>query len=86
MGAKSARDLFLAAAVHLTLHQGKQSFTRNELVSNAKDARNWKANYSSQAARDIKRMMDAGTLFEKSKDVFSLSEEAIADAERKLEK
>jgi hypothetical protein len=84
IGAKSARDLLLAAAAHLTLYQGKERFTKEELVECAKEGRGWKADYSNQMAFNIKRMSDAGTLFEKSKDVFSLSDQALADLEGRL--
>lgn len=84
MAAKSARDLLLAAAAHLTLYQGKDGFSKEDLVACAKDARNWKASYSNQMALNIKRMLDAGTLFERAKNLFSLSSEALADVERKF--
>ena len=84
IGAKSARDLLLAAAAHLTLYQGKERFTKEELVACAKEGRGWKAQYSSQMAFNIKRMSDAGTLFEKAKNVFSLSDQAVADVEGRL--
>jgi hypothetical protein len=84
IGAKSARDLFLAAAAHLTLYQGKDSFTRDELVACAKEARGWKSGYSNQIAISIGRMLNAGTLFEKSKNVFSLSEGKLAELEGAL--
>jgi hypothetical protein len=84
LGAKSARDLLLAAAVHLTLFQGKESFTRDELVACAKDARGWKADYSTQIAINIKRMLGAGTLFEKARDVFSLAEATEKEMQTKM--
>jgi hypothetical protein len=84
LGAQSARDLLVAAATHLTAYQGKDSFTRDELVACAKDARNWKANYSNQIAINIKRMSDAGVLFEKARDVYSLSEATLKDVEERL--
>jgi hypothetical protein len=86
MGVKSSRDLLLAAAAHLTLYRGKDSFTKEELVACAKEARNWKADYSSQTAFNIKRMSDAGVLFERARDVFSLSDEALRDVEGRLAK
>lgn len=86
IGAKSARDLLLAAAAHLTLYQGKDSFSKDDLVACAKDARNWKADYSNQMASNMKRMLDAGTLFEKAKNLFSLSSDALADIEERLSK
>lgn len=84
LGAKSARDLFLASAAHLTLYQGKDSFTRDELIACAKDARGWKADYSNRIATSITRMLDAGTLFEKSKNVFSISTEKLSEIEGAL--
>ena len=84
IGVKSARDLLFTAAVHLTLYQDKDSFTKDDLVSCAKEARGWKVAYSSQMALNIKRMSDAGVLFEKARDVFSLSDTALADAEGRL--
>jgi hypothetical protein len=84
IGAKSARDLLLAAGAHLTLYQGRDSFSRDELIGCAKDARNWKAAYSNQMAFNIVRMLDAGTLFEKAKNVFSLSDGAVSDLEERL--
>jgi hypothetical protein len=84
IGAKSARELLLAAAAHLTLYQGKERFTKEELVATAKEGRGWKADYSNQMAFNIKRMADAGTLFEKAKNVFSLSDQAVTDLEGRL--
>jgi hypothetical protein len=84
LSAKSSRDLFLAASAHLTFFQGNESFTKDELVACAKEARAWKTDYSNQIASNLKRMMDAGTLFEKSKNVVSLSDSARADLESKI--
>jgi hypothetical protein len=84
IGAKSARDLLLAAAAHLSLFQGKDTFTRDELVACAKEARGWKSDYSNQIAVNIGRMLDAGTLFEKAKNVFSLSEKSLTELEGAL--
>lgn len=84
LGAQSARELLLSAAAHLTAYQGKDSFTRDELVERAKEARNWKSNHSNQIAVNIKRMVEAGELFEKARDVFSLSENTLSDIEGRL--
>jgi hypothetical protein len=84
LGVNSARELLLAAAAHLALYQGKDAFTKDELVVCAKEARSWKSTYTNQMASNIKRMSDAGTLFEKARDVFSLSDEALADVEGRL--
>lgn len=82
--AKSARDLLLAAAAHLTLFQGKESFSKEELVACAKEARGWKSAYSSQMALNIGRMIKADILFEKSKNLFSLSQSSEAEMQARL--
>lgn len=84
LGAKSARDLLLAAATHLTLFQGKDSFTKEELIVCAKEARGWKVEYSNQMAINITRMLNAGELFERARNVFSLSDPSLAAVEEKL--
>ena len=84
LNVKSARDLLIAAAAHLSLYQGRETFSKDELIACAKEARSWKAAYSNQMASNIKRMCDANTLFEKSKDVFSLSDEALVEVEGRL--
>lgn len=84
IGAKSARDLFLAAAAHLTLYQGKDGFTKEELVACAKEGRGWKVEYSNQIAMNITRMLNAGVLFERARNVFSLSDASLADIEEKI--
>jgi hypothetical protein len=84
IGAKSARDLLLAAATHLTLFQGKESFSKEELIACAKDARGWKSAYSNQMAVNIGRMIKADILFEKSKNLFSLSQSSEAEMQAKL--
>lgn len=85
LNAQSARELLLAAATHLTAYQGKESFTKAELVERAKEARNWKANHSNQIPINIRRMLDAGELFEKARDVFSLSEGTLKNIEERLQ-
>lgn len=84
LGASSCRTLLLAAAAHLSLYQGKENFTRDELIACVKEARGWKADYSNQMATQIKRLLDAGSLFEKSRDIFSLSDGTLKSIEAKL--
>lgn len=84
LGANSCRTVLVAAAAHLTLYQGQDTFTREELIATAKQARGWKVEYSNQMATSIIRLQEAGTLFEKAKDVFSLSDQAMSELETKL--
>lgn len=79
LGADSCRTVLIAAAVHLTLFQGKDAFTRSELVALARSAKVWKADYTNQTSTMIGRLADAGILVEKSKDSFFLSDAATAE-------
>lgn len=84
LGANSCRTLLLAAAAYLTLYQGKEEFTRADLVSCAKGARLWKARYGTQTSININRMCDADELIEKRKDVFDISQKKMTELEQKL--
>jgi hypothetical protein len=79
LGADSCRTVLIAAAIHLTLFQGKDAFTRSELVALARSAKVWKADYNNQTSTMIGRLADAGTLVEKSKDNYFLSDAAAAE-------
>jgi hypothetical protein len=79
LGADSCRTVLIAAAVHLTLFQGKDAFTRSELVALARSAKVWKTDYTNQTSTMIGRLADAGILVEKSKDSFFLSDAAAAE-------
>lgn len=84
LGADSCRTLLITAAAHITLYQGKDTFTRAEWINCAKDARPWKADYNSQIPTIIGRLLTSGFIFEKSKDVFSVSEKDLAELEQRL--
>ena len=77
LGVKSCRDLFKAAAFHLSLYQGKDRFSRSEWVACAKEAKHWKADYSMQMATQITRLHDAGFVNETAKDVYSVPDEEL---------
>lgn len=79
LGADSCRTVLIAAAVHLTLFQGKDSFARSELVALARSAKVWKADYTNQTSTMIGRLADAGILVEKSKDTYFLSDDAATE-------
>lgn len=84
VGADSCRTLLIAAALHLTLYQGKESFSRTELVGLARSAKVWKSDYTNQTSTMISRLADAGTLVEKAKDIYFLSDQAVAEYEPAL--
>lgn len=84
IGGESARRIMLAAAVHLTLFQGKERFSREELVATSKDARAWKSDSINQVGINITRMLDAGELTEKAKHQYMLSSKTLEEMESKL--
>jgi hypothetical protein len=57
----------ISAAVHLSLYQGKDSFTRTEWVACARDARSWRADYNTQIPTIVSRLLSAGAIFENQK-------------------
>jgi hypothetical protein len=81
---KSCRTLFIAAAAYLTFYKGKEKFSREELVSCAKDARAWKSDYGVQTSINLHRMCDANELIEKSKEVYALSSKKHTELEQML--
>lgn len=81
---KSCRTLLLASAAYLTFYKGKEKFSREELVSCAKEARAWKSDYNVRTSLNLGRMSDAGELMEKSKGVYALSVKKQAELEQTL--
>ena len=65
LGSDSCRTLLIAAAVHLTLFQGKDFFSRTELVALARSAKVWKDDYANQTSTMIGRLADAVVLGQK---------------------
>ena len=84
LNVKSCRDLLVAAAVHLSLYQGKEKFTRADWVTCAKDAKQWKVDYSVQTATAIGRLLNAGFVNETAKDVFSVPNDELKSVEARL--
>lgn len=84
LGADSCRTLMLAAAVHLSLYQDKDAFSRADWIACAKEARAWRNDYGGQLPTIIGRLLGSGVIFEKSKDVFSMDASALSEYEAKL--
>lgn len=78
LSVKTCRDLFKAAAYHLSMYQGKDRFSRAEWIACAKDAsKHWKAEYSNQMATTISRLHNSGFVNETTKDVFSVPDDEL---------
>jgi len=85
LGVESCRDLLLAAALHLVEYQGKERFAKDDWVSCAREAKQWKSAYSVQTATVINRLMDSGSVNETSKGTFSLTDETISKMSAQLD-
>jgi hypothetical protein len=84
LGVKSCRDLFRAAAIHLSLYQGKDRFSRSDWVTCAKEAKCWKSDYSVQMATTITRLHNSGFVDEIAKDVYCVPDNELRAIEAKL--
>ena len=75
--ANTGRKILQAAAYHLTVNDGKDVFTREELFSRARDAREWKSDYGNQQATNLARMVKAGELIERASGVFTVPQKQL---------
>lgn len=77
MGVRSCKDLMIAAAVHLTIYQGKERFSRAEWVACAKEAKQWKTDYSVQTSTQVSRLLSSGFVNETVKDIYVVPDEQL---------
>ncbi len=84
LNVKSCRDLLVAAAVHLCLYQRKERFARSDWLECAKEAKQWKVDYSVQTATAMGRLLNAGFVNETAKDVFSVPDDQLKSVEARL--
>ncbi|MFM9850566.1 MAG: hypothetical protein ACKVP3_25975 [Hyphomicrobiaceae bacterium] len=84
LSVKSCRDLLVAAAAHLSLYQGKERFSRSDWVACAREAKQWKVDYSVQTATAIGRLLNGGFVNETAKDVFSVPDHELKNIEARL--
>lgn len=84
LGASSAREVQIAAAIHLTLFDGKERFTTSDWDDRAREANAWKATWSKDKAHNRKRLVATGFVVENAKDVYSVSADQLREYEAKL--
>lgn len=85
LGGKSARDVALAAAAHLQACQGKNSFTRKELLSEMQRAHGYyNQAMSGNLSTTIKRLVAGKTLMIMTGDQMSLSANELARLKAKI--
>lgn len=77
---KSGSDLAKAAAAHLAMVKQKNTFTRNDILSEMKNANPYyKQNYSSNLSKILNTLIKQEILNENAKDLFSLSAKYLAE-------
>jgi hypothetical protein len=85
LGVKSGSELLIAAAAHLALVKGTETFTRQELLSEMQSATSYyKSSYSPNLTKYIKTALKKGLLAENGKNLYALTATARTDLEKKL--
>lgn len=79
VGAKTAREVQIAAAVHLVIFDQKQRFSLSEWDARARDANVWRADWTNQKSTNRKRLIDSGVIIENAKDQFTVSPDILAE-------
>lgn len=86
LGARSCREVLVAAAAHLALYEGRERFSRAEWIGRAKEAKNWKNEFSAQMSTGISRLLNNGFVNETAKDQFALTDDQIRDLASKIDR
>lgn len=82
---KTGRDLVVAAAAHLTLSRGAETFTRQQLLTEIQTAKAcYKPSYSNNMTKYLDGLVDDGDLNEPSTGTYSLTARARKNLEARL--
>lgn len=84
LSANTGRKILQAAAYHLTLNDGKDAFSRDDLSARAREAREWKSDYGNQQATNIARMVKAGEIIERASGVYTVPQKQLDQAMQAL--
>jgi len=85
LGCKSAPELMIAAAAHLTLVENKPEFTRKDLLEQMKGASGYyKASMTNNFGNYANNRLKARELVEVRKGQYALSSEKLADLRKTL--
>jgi hypothetical protein len=84
IGCNSGPDLIKAACVQLTLVQGKDEFTRQEIINEMKTSSYHKENYVGNMSASLKSLIKANFLNEKRKDVFAIHPSNLSSLEAQI--
>lgn len=84
LGGGSARAILRAAAVHLAAVDGKGTFSKDEWIARAHEAHEWQKSFSQTQSRDIRRMIAAKEILEKSGGQFAVPPKQLQEAMAKF--
>jgi hypothetical protein len=82
--ADSARKIIEVAAIHLSLCDGLDSFTKEQIFARARQSREWKADYSNQQSIAINRMVKAGEMTERAGGSYCIPTKSLEAAKKVL--
>lgn len=84
LNCSSCSELIKAAALQLTLVQGKTKFTRQELVTEMKTSSYYKDTYMGNLNKYLKTLIKAGFLNEAQKDVYAVNPSQLSVLEAQI--
>jgi hypothetical protein len=85
MSVSSGPELAIAAAARLMLGLGQGSFTRDQLLTEMKNASSYyKKSYGSNLSNILGRLVKSGKLVETAKDTYALSASTKSDLETRI--
>lgn len=84
LGSDSCRAILNAAAAHLSLVDGKNTFTKDEWFKRAQEAHEWQRDFVNQRARDARRMVSSKEIIEKNGGAFAVPAKILDAVREKL--
>ena len=85
IGGKTGNELLIASAAQLNIYQGKDVFSRTDLLNEMKGATNYfKKTYSSNLSKTLKRIVSSGKLIERNGGNYAFSANELSSIKSKL--
>jgi hypothetical protein len=85
MGCRSGSDLALAAAAALVIGEGKDSFSRSDLLESMRAAKaHYKASYANNLSKYLTTLVKSGDLLDHGGDKYGLQDSKRTELEQKL--
>lgn len=85
LNASSCRDVLIAAALVEYFKSDNQIFSRTDWEQTAASAIRWKKDYAKQRSTNVNRLIDAGHVYERSGNMFTLAPDFAEELGAKLD-